>query len=106
MIRFICAQPAVDYYLWQVEVLINNFIKFGVNPNQIDILLSIKGGIIPDKWKILQEHYNTVRFFFYEDTRTDLTYIPSVYFNLMKHHLAHHPNLQDEPLPTQYEDKK
>ena len=36
-IRFICAQPANSYYTWQVEVLINNFIKHGINPNQIDI---------------------------------------------------------------------
>lgn len=98
MIRFICAQPAIDYYLWQVEVLINNFIKFGVNPNQIDILLGINDNHIPEKWKVLQNHYNTVRFFFYNDTRDDLRYIPSIYFNLMKHHLTQHPKLQQQPL--------
>jgi hypothetical protein len=94
--RFICAQPANSYYTWQVEVLINNFIKHGVNPNQIDILGAINNGHVPDDWKKLQSHYNTVRFFFYEDTREDYSYIPSIYFNLMKQHLKAYPALKDE----------
>lgn len=98
MIRFVCAQPANDYYLWQVEVLINNFIKFGVNPNGIDILLGIEKGYIPEKWKILQQHYNTVRFFFYNDTRENKKYIPAIYFHLLKQHIKFNPYLVDEPL--------
>jgi hypothetical protein len=94
--RFICAQPANDYYKWQVEVMINNFIKHGVNPNEIDILCSINNGYISDDWRKLQAHYNTVRFFFYEDTREDYSYIPSIYFNLMKQHLKANPALKDE----------
>jgi hypothetical protein len=97
-IRFICAQPAVPYYTWQVEVVINNFIKHGINPNQIDILCSINNNEIPENWLKLQAHYNTVRFFFYNDTRSDLGYIPSVYFNLMSNHLKAHPELKDEVL--------
>lgn len=98
MYRFICAQPANDYYLWQVEVMIHNFKKFGVNPNNIDVLLGIKDGVVPEKWRILQQHHNTVRFFFYNDTRTDLSYIPAIYFNLLKQHLTQHPELQETPL--------
>ena len=98
MIKFICAQAANDYYLWQVEVLINNFIKFGVNPNHIHILLSINNNKVPKRWRILQNHYKEVRFFYYNDTREDLGYIPSIYFNLMKHHLTNQPKLQHSPL--------
>lgn len=97
-IRFICAQPANSYYTWQVEVLINNFIKHGVNPNKIDILCAINNDIVPDDWKKLQNHYNTVRFFFYNDTRSDYRYIPAIYFNLMSNHLKAHPELKDEVL--------
>ena len=39
-LRYICAQPAIDYYTWQVEVMINNFKKHGINPTNIDILFS------------------------------------------------------------------
>jgi hypothetical protein len=86
--RYICCQPANDYYTWQVEVVINNFKKVGINPNQIDIVCGIQNGMIPDKWIKLATHYNTVRFFFYEDTRTDKNYPPSIYFNLLKQHIA------------------
>lgn len=97
-IRYICAQPANDYYLWQVETIINNFIKNGVNANYIDILLAIDNNVIPPKWIKMRDHYNYVRFFFYNDTREDKKYIPAIYFNLMKHHLVHNPELEKEVL--------
>lgn len=98
MYRFVCAQPANDYYLWQVEVMIKNFMKFGVNPNMIDVLLGINDNVIPEKWSILQQHYSNVRFFFYNDTREDTRYIPAIYFNLMKQHLKNYPELSNHPL--------
>lgn len=96
--RYICAQPASKYYTWQVEVLINNFKKHGVNPNQIDILCAVTNNHISEDWKKLQQQYNTVRFFFYNDTRLDKNYIPSIYFNLMSHHMKAHPELKEERL--------
>jgi len=98
MLRYICAQPANDYYLWQVEVVINNFIKNGVAAENIDILLAITDNKITDNWKALKKHYSNVRFFFYKDLRTDTSYIPSIYFNLMKQHLQNRPELKNEVL--------
>lgn len=92
-LRYICAQPAIDYYTWQVEVLINNFISHGVPGNHIDILCAVDNGHIPVPWQKLQNHYNNVRFYFYNDTRTDKSYIPSIYFNLVKQHLHNNPEL-------------
>ncbi len=97
-IRYICCQPAITYYTWQVEVLINNFKKMGVNPNYIDIVCGIENGIVPDEWKKLMLHYNTIRFFFYNDTRNDKGYQPSIYFNLMKQHIVARPEIQDDVL--------
>jgi hypothetical protein len=97
--KYICAQPANTYYLWQVEVMINNFIRVGINPNDIEILLSYNGNI-DERWLKMQKHYNTVRFFFYPDTREDRRYIPSIYFNALKQHLKAYPNLKDEVLFT------
>lgn len=96
--KYICAQPASNYYRWQVEVLINNFIKNGVEPSQMHILCSTNGGHIPDDWIKLKKHYAPVGFYFYEDTRGPNSYSPSVYFNLMKHHLTNFPQLKDEYL--------
>jgi hypothetical protein len=91
--RYICAQPANNFYTWQVEVVINNFKKHGVNPNKIDILCAIDNDVVPEVWRKLQNHYNTVRFFFYNDTRADKSYVPSIYFNLMSSHMKANPDL-------------
>lgn len=96
--RYICAQPANKYYTWQVEVLINNFKKHGINPNMIDILCAIDNDVIPQDWVNLQQHYNTIRFFFYNDTRKDKSYIPAIYFNLLSSHMKAHPELINERL--------
>lgn len=97
--RYICCQPSNDYYTWQVEVLINNFIKHGVNPNQMDIVSAYTPHTgVPEKWQKLQAHYNTVRFFFYPDTEIDKSYPPSIYFHLMAKHIRANPELQNEVL--------
>ena len=96
-LRYVCAQPANAYYTWQVEVMINNFIKMGINPNNIDILLGYNHKI-DNIWLKLQQSYPYVRFFFYEDNREDKTYIPSIYFYLMKCHLKEHTYLENEAL--------
>jgi hypothetical protein len=95
--RYICCQPANDYYLWQIETVINNFISHGINPNQIDIVLGYNNEDL-SKWRILQQHHNTIRFFFYKDTRENSGYIPAIYFNLIKQHIASNPSLKDEVL--------
>lgn len=97
-IRYVCAQPANDYYIWQVETVINNFMKNGINPNHIDVLLAIENNSIPPKWIKMMNHYNYVRFFFYNDTREDKSYIPAIYFNLLKQHLLNNPNLSNDVL--------
>lgn len=102
-LRYICAQPRLVYYAWQVEVMINNFIKNGINPNNIDILVawnpddgtSSKESI--DMWEKLSSHYNFVRFFFYQDTRDQpIRYISSIRPNILKQHFKAHPELFNE----------
>ena len=70
----------------------------GVNPNYIDILCAVENNIIPSAWIKLAQHYNTVRFFFYNDTRSSNEYIPSIYFNLVKQHLASRPEVGEDVL--------
>lgn len=97
-IRFVCAQPCKDYYTWQVEVMINNFIQMGVHPNQIDVVCSTQNGVIPEKWTKLASHYNYVRFFFYDDTRKSRFYISSIRPNILKQHWLAHPELENEAI--------
>jgi len=97
-LRYMCVQPAIDYYTWQVEVMIHNFMKHGINPNYIDIVCAIKDNHIPDKWRKLASTYNTVRFFFYNDERVTPAYISSVRPHILKKHFAAHPELKDEAI--------
>ena len=95
-LRFICAQPAIAYYTWQVEVMINNFIDMGINPNLIDIVCWKENGVISEAWSKLADHYNCVRFFFYDDKRETRNYISSIRPNLLKQHWQNNPELKDD----------
>lgn len=96
-VRFVCAQPAIKYYAWQVEVMINNFIEMGVNPNQIDIVSKIENGVVPDEWNKLRHGY-AARFFFYSDQRTSTSYISSIRPNILKQHWAANSYLERETI--------
>jgi len=104
-LRYVCAQPRLVYYAWQVEVMINNFIKHGINPNNIDILVAWNPNDDTSKpetiemWNKLATHYNMVRFFFYEDTREKpINYISSIRPNIIKQHFRKYPELQYEAI--------
>ena len=94
-LRFVCAQPAIAYYTWQVDVMINNFIDMGINPNLIDIVCWKENGVISEAWSKLANHYNYVRFFFYDDLRETRHYISSIRPNILKQHWQARPELKD-----------
>lgn len=94
-IRFICAQPAIKYYAWQVEVMLHNFKHQGVNLNQVDIVSKIDHNHVPDEWQRLSNNYSS-RFFFYNDLRETRHYISSIRPNLLAQHWRAFPELQNE----------
>ena len=96
-LRFVCAQPATLYYAWQVEVMLNNFIEMGVNPNNVDIVCWKQNGVVPEEWSKLASGY-PARFFFYDDTRETRHYISSIRPNILKQHWAAYPTLKDEAI--------
>lgn len=93
--KWITSQPATDYYAWQVEVYINNFIKNGVNPKDIHAIF-VYDGEIPKSILEIANHYEEVGFYLYPDTRPDFSYIPSIYFNGVKQHFKEFPELENE----------
>jgi hypothetical protein len=97
MIRFICAQPSELYFVWQVEVMLNNFIEMGVDLQCVDIVCTKENNKIPEVWKKLSNAYNA-RFFFYEDTRITKHYTSSIRPNILKQHFKLHPNLKNETI--------
>jgi hypothetical protein len=94
-LRFVCAQPASLYYAWQVEVMINNFMAMGVNPNDIDIVCWKQNGTTPEEWTKLATKY-PARFFFYDDTRETKHYISSIRPNILKQHWNARPEIHDD----------
>jgi len=103
-LRYICVQPRIIYYAWQLEVVINNFIKNGIDISKLELLMAInpKDQTFSEEniklFNKLTEKYSFVKFFFYEDTREDMRYIPSVYFNILKQHIKAFPELENEAL--------
>lgn len=98
-LRYISVQPATDYYAWQVEVMINNFVKRNVHPNYVDVIGVLQNTKeIPKNWTKLAETYNYIRFFFYEDTRQSKTYISSVRPHILEKHFIAHPYLKDDAI--------
>jgi uncharacterized protein YwgA len=95
--RFVCAQPASTYYAWQVEVMINNFIEKGINPNHIDVVCWKQNGIIPDEWLKLASGY-PARFFFYDDERETKHYISSIRPNILKQHFKANEELEKDTI--------
>jgi hypothetical protein len=104
-LRYVCVQPRLLYYAWQVEVMINNFISHGINPNNIDILVAWNPNDLTNSpenieiWNKLASHYNSVRFFFYQDSRQQpIHYISSIRPNILKQHFKAHPELVSEAI--------
>ena len=96
-LRMISAQPAIDYYTWQVEVYLTNFISLGYNGNNIDVVAGYEGSV-PDSWRKLQQKFPYVRFFFYEDTMGECKYLPAIQAHLLKKHFKEHPYLSEEAI--------
>jgi hypothetical protein len=96
--KWITSQPANIYYAWQVEVYLHNFIKNGVNPEDIHVLFSVQNERIPKEIQILQRKFSQVGFFYYKDTRDYVGYVPSIYFNAVKQHFAQFPSLEKETI--------
>jgi deoxyadenosine/deoxycytidine kinase len=96
-LRLISAQPATDYYAWQTEVYLHNFLSLGYNGNQIDVVCAVDK-LIPDSWLKLREAFPYVRFFFYRDEDPSRIYSPAVQAHILKKHFEKHPELSEEAI--------
>ena len=96
-LRMISAQPATNYYAWQVEVYLNNFIDLGYNGNNIDVLASYENSI-PESWLKLQQAFPFVRFFFYRNEIPGCNYPPAIQPHILKKHFKAHEYLKDEAI--------
>lgn len=94
-ITLICAQPCTVYYAWQVEVMLNNFKALRLHEHfDIHCIWAYNKKIPSQKKEVeliikLDDAYEDVaKFFYYEDTRVQPSYISSIRFNILKQHFA------------------
>lgn len=95
---FISAQPDVPYFHWQVEVIIHNFMKCGINPNWIEILFAYDNKV-SEKGRQLANRYPYVRFFFYkkgEINYNNFGYIPILRPDILSQHFKKYKQLEKE----------
>lgn len=93
--KYICAQPAIQYFAWQIDVMLHSFKKANINLNDVHIICSTNDGIDPH-FKKLKNKYTGVLFSFYEDTRKYKGYIPSIKQHLLYKHYLKYPELENE----------
>jgi hypothetical protein len=92
---YLSAQPATQYFGWQIDVMLHSFVTVGVNLENVHIVGAVHGEI--DKYFTkLMEKYPGVIFSFYEDTREDKTYISSIRPHVLKKHFAAYKDLSKE----------
>ena len=102
--KYICVQPRLVYYAWQLEVMLNSFLKHGVDRNDIHILVAYSPDQndrtnhqdVVDLYTKLINKFHGVKFLFYKDTRVNPSYISSVRPNILKKHFANFPELEKE----------
>jgi hypothetical protein len=96
-LRFLSAQPAIDYYAWQVEVYLHNFLYLGYSGNDIDVVACYMEEI-PESWRKIQAKFPYVRFFFYEDNMGECNYPPAIQSYMLEQHFREHPYLKDDAI--------
>ncbi len=93
---FICAQPDVPYFHWQVEVFIHNAMKSGINPNWIEIIFGYDNSPSREGMALARK-YPYVRVFFYKkDVIENYGYIPILRPNILFKHFTRYPELSEE----------
>ena len=91
-LKLISAQPATNYYAWQVEVYLNNFISNGYDP----LIIQVVGCYvdkIPDSWNRLIDRFEDVGFYLYKNDTINLEYAPAIQSYMLKKHWDAHPHL-------------
>jgi hypothetical protein len=94
--KYFCAQPATLYYAWQVEVMLYNFERRGIDLQDVNIVCCIQNET-PEEWVKLRDGYDA-NFYFYQDRRRSKQYISSIRPNILKQHFALYPDLKHQTI--------
>ena len=93
---YICAQPAILYYAWQIDTMLYNFKDIGIDLNNVHIVCSFKTPIDP-YFRKLEKKYSA-KFFYYQDTRFEPDYISSIRPHILAKHFENNKYLENTPI--------
>src|SRR5690606_209336 len=90
---YLCAQPDSFYFLWQVEILINNLNNLKVKPENIHVLIGYDAatGINIEWTQFASTNSKYARFHFYSDGRISKKYLSSIRPHIIRKHLCNLP---------------
>lgn len=96
---YLSAQPDDLYFLWQLEVMINNFKRIGIPSKSIHVLLGYKpqAGLRPEFQRMVKSNKDAT-FFCYPDQRTNQLYVSSIRPHIIEQHFRALNNLERETI--------
>lgn len=96
----ICVQPTIQYFAWQIEVMLTNFKELDLHSHfDIHILFAYNNTLTTCSTDISwgkEVEYNfqdVASFYYYNDTRQNISYISSVRPHILKKHFKEHTEL-------------
>jgi len=97
---FICAQPDEPYFLWQIEILIDNLSNLKVDKLNIHIVFSYDKdeGVSNNLMSLSKNKSHLANFFWYPDERENQIYISSIRPHILGKHFESNPWLEKEVL--------
>lgn len=95
--KYICVQPDIPYFHWQIAVMLTNFLNVGIKLSQCNIILLHQGNISQESLA-LQNQFPEAEFFWHLDEREDKSYIPSIKPYGMYKHIQTYPNAFNGPI--------
>lgn len=89
------AQPAHEYFLWQLEVQLYNIYVQKKMECKYQVILGYDE-IQPTNFEFLRQKYPLVELYYYKDQRKNKSYIPSIQPHLLYQHFTYFPELGKE----------
>jgi hypothetical protein len=91
-LKLLSAQPATQYYAWQVEVYLTQFLRLGYKAEDIHVVAGYVHDI-DESWYKLYHSFPDVEIHFYKYVETD--YAPAMQSAVLAQHFDKHPELSE-----------
>lgn len=97
---YLSAQPDEQYFLWQLEIQIKNFLSVGIKKTQIHIVVAYDPNLgLDDNFrKFFVIYENCANFYTYPDLISSKKYRSSIRPHILKQHFQKFPELEEKTI--------